>query len=46
MELGGLTCRIIDLDALIEAKRAVGRERDMAAVRDLEAIKERMNEHD
>ena len=33
--------RILELDALIEAKLAMGRERDLAAVRLLEAIKEK-----
>jgi hypothetical protein len=33
--------RILDIDALIAAKEAVGRERDLAAVRQLRAIKER-----
>jgi hypothetical protein len=34
--------RMLDLDALITAKEAVGREHDMAAVRQLRAIKERV----
>ena len=34
--------RILDLDALIASKEAVGRERDLAAVRQLRAIKERL----
>jgi hypothetical protein len=33
--------RILDLDALIAAKEAIGRERDLAAVKQLRAIKER-----
>jgi hypothetical protein len=33
--------KFLDLEALIAAKRAVGRERDLAAVRALLAIKER-----
>lgn len=33
--------RILDLDAIIAAKEAVGREKDLAAVRQLRAIKER-----
>ena len=32
--------RILDIDALIDAKQAVGRERDLEAVRFLRAIKE------
>ena len=35
------TFRFLNLDALIASKRAVGRERDLAAVRQLLAIKER-----
>jgi hypothetical protein len=34
--------RILDLDAAIASKEAVGRERDLAAVRQLRAIKERL----
>lgn len=34
--------RMLDLDALITAKEAVGRENDMVAVRQLRAIKERV----
>ena len=33
--------RVLSLDALIEAKRAMGRPRDLAAVRELTAIRER-----
>ncbi len=33
--------RILDIDALIDAKEKVGRERDIAAVKQLRAIKER-----
>ena len=35
------TFRFLNLDALIASKRAVGRERDLAAIRQLLAIKER-----
>ena len=34
--------RFLDLDALIASKEAVGRERDLAALRHLRAIKERL----
>src|SRR5438093_1473381 len=35
--------RILDVDALIAAKEAIGREHDLAAVKQLRAIKEKMN---
>jgi hypothetical protein len=34
--------RILNLDAAIASKEAVGRERDLAAVRQLRAIRERL----
>jgi len=34
--------RFLDLDALIASKEAAGRERDLAALRHLRAIKERL----
>ena len=37
--------RFLDLDALIASKKAVGRERDLTAVRYLLAIKERNEQH-
>ena len=37
--------RFLDLDALIASKKAVGRERDLTAVRCLLAIKERNEQH-
>jgi hypothetical protein len=41
MDLGdGLLIQILTLDALIEAKKAVGRPRDIHAVHELEAIRE------
>jgi len=40
-DLGGFTCRILDLDALIAAKRAAGRPKDMRALPELEALKRR-----
>jgi hypothetical protein len=36
---GKLVCRVITLDALIAAKRAAGREKDLINVRHLESIK-------
>ncbi|HVT45244.1 MAG TPA: hypothetical protein VMT00_12745 [Thermoanaerobaculia bacterium] len=38
--LFGLQCRCIDLDALIEAKRAAGRPKDLEVLAELEAIRE------
>ena len=43
MDLGGATCRILDLDTLIQSKKALGRPRDLQAVIELEAIRLRMN---
>jgi predicted nucleotidyltransferase len=43
VEIDGVECRLISLDTLIEAKKAMGRPRDMEAVRQLEAIKEKMD---
>jgi hypothetical protein len=37
--------RILDIDALITAKEAVGREHDLAAVKQLKAIKERSRQN-
>ena len=36
--------RILDIDALIDAKQAVGRERDLEAIRFLRAIKEQQHQ--
>lgn len=38
----GFQCRLIELGALIDAKKAMGRPRDLAAVQELEAIKEKL----
>lgn len=43
IEIDGVECRLIALDALIQAKKAMGRPRDIEAVRQLEAIKEKMD---
>jgi predicted nucleotidyltransferase len=40
--IDGFECRLIKLSALIEAKKAMGRPRDLAAVQELEAIREKM----
>ncbi len=40
--LDGCEIRVLTLDALIEAKRAMGRPRDLHAVLELEAIRERL----
>lgn len=39
LDLGDFTIRVLTLDALIEAKRAVGRPRDIHAIHELEAIR-------
>ncbi len=36
----GVECRCLDLDALIRAKRAAGRPKDLEAIAELEAIRE------
>ena len=41
VELDSGDCRVLTLDALIEAKQAMGRPRDMDVLRQLEAIRER-----
>lgn len=40
VQLAGFRCRLLDLDALIDAKRAAGREKDIIGVRHLEVIKQ------
>jgi hypothetical protein len=39
--LWGVPCRVLDLDALIDAKRALGREKDREILFELEAIRSR-----
>jgi hypothetical protein len=39
LDLGGVICRILDLDTLILSKQALGRPRDLQAVIELEAIR-------
>lgn len=41
MDLGGFQCRVLDLETLIIAKRAAGRNKDMRTVTELEAIRQR-----
>ena len=40
-DLGGVVCKVLDLDALIAAKRAANRPKDRAAIPELEVIRER-----
>jgi len=40
VELGGFRVRVLGLEALISAKRAVGREKDLRALAELEAVRE------
>lgn len=42
IDLDGTRIRVLSLDAMIEAKRAMGRPRDLHAVLELEAIRERL----
>lgn len=39
IDLNGVTCRVVSLDALIAAKSAMGRDRDLAAVEQLRKIR-------
>lgn len=41
VELFGRLCRVISLDDLIRAKEALGREKDLLAVKELKAIREK-----
>ena len=42
IELFGYTCKVIALEDLIEAKTALGREKDLAMVKELKVIQERL----
>ena len=42
--IDGKEIRVLTIDALIEAKRAMGRPKDLHAVLELEAIRERLNQ--
>lgn len=41
IELFGRRCRVLSIAALIEAKQAMGRDKDMIAVKELRAIAEK-----
>jgi predicted nucleotidyltransferase len=41
VELFGRRCRVMSLDDLIQAKEALGREKDLLAVKELKAIREK-----
>jgi predicted nucleotidyltransferase len=41
MDVDGITCRVLSIDALIEAKRAANRTKDRVVLHELEAIRER-----
>lgn len=45
MDVGGFVCRVLDLDTLIAAKTAAGRDKDVIGVRHLEAIKKLRREN-
>lgn len=42
LDIAGRPCRVLSLDALIEAKRAMGRPKDIQAAIELEAIRGRL----
>lgn len=42
VDLEGMQCQVLDLDALIQAKRALGRPRDLQAAAELEVIRDRL----
>lgn len=42
VELFGRTCRVISLDDLIQAKEALGREKDLLAAKELRAVREKL----
>ena len=44
VDLGEMSCRVLDLDTLILAKRAMGRPKDLQAAAELEAIRERQKD--
>ena len=39
VDFQGVECRVVDIDTLIAAKRAAGRDKDLIAIRHLEALK-------
>jgi hypothetical protein len=42
VDLAGVTCRVLDIDALIESKRALARPKDLRAALELEAIRRKI----
>lgn len=44
VDLGGVSCRILDLDTLITAKKAINSPKDRQAAIELEAIRERLRQ--
>lgn len=42
----GVTCRCLDLDALIRVKRAAGRPKDLEVIAELEALREERGRRD
>lgn len=45
MDLGGSTIRVLNLAALVEAKRAVGRRKDLLALPELERLRDQTPPH-
>lgn len=41
IEVFGVTCRVLDLETLVRAKRAAGRPKDFEAIAELEALRDR-----
>jgi hypothetical protein len=45
LDLFGLTCQCLGLDALIRVKRAAGRPKDFEAIAELEALRQERHDH-
>ncbi len=45
MNVEGLVCRVVDIDTLISAKRAAGRDKDLLTIRYLEEIKRKREQN-
>ena len=43
VNIGGADCRVLDLDTLIQAKKALNLPKDRQAILELEAIRERLS---
>lgn len=43
IDIEGCRCRVLDLDALIDAKKAMAREKDSQVILELEVLRERSN---